>query len=287
MAERQTLGAELPAAAIKPSRRGLLVLLGAAAAAGPTAWLAGCAATGSKEIDAARAVLAPTGTLRVAVYAGSPTSMVRVPGSEEMRGVSVDLGRALAARLGVPAEIVVFQRVAEVVEALKGGRADVTVTNATPARAREVDFAPPLISLELGYLVLAGSPVSTLDEVDRPGVRVGVSQGSTSQSTLGASLKQARVVGASSLAAARQMLQQREIDVFATNKAILHEMADALPAARILDGRWGAEHLAIAVPQGRQAAAGFLRAYTEEAQRDGLLRGAAERAGLRGWVVAR
>lgn len=231
-------------------------------------------------------MLAPTGTLRVAVYAGSPTSMVRGPGGDDLRGVAVDLGRALAAKVGVSAEIVVFQRVAEVVDALKGGRADLTVTNATPARAREIDFAPPLIVLDLGYLVLPVSPVRAIDEVDRPGVRVGVSQGSTSQATLGAALKQARVVGAPSLASARQMLLQREIDAFATNKAILHEMADALPQARILDGSWGAEHLAIAVPQGRQAAAGVLRAYTDAVKRDGRLRDAAERAGLRGWRVA-
>ena len=258
------------------------------------ALLAGCAAApvpvprpaaASKQAasDEIRQALAPTGTLRVAVYAGSPTSMVRSAGSPEMRGVSVDLGRELARRLGVRAQIVVFDRVAEVVEALKGGRADFTVTNATPARAQDIDFTtPPLIGLELGYLTLPSSPVQSLADVDRPGVRIGVSQGSSSQGTLTRDLKQARVVPAPSLQAAGQMLQRNELDAFATNKAVLFEMADNLPGARVLDGRWGLEQLALAVPPGRGAAvAHYLRGVAASVRDDGLVKAAGARAGLR------
>jgi polar amino acid transport system substrate-binding protein len=259
---------------MNPARR--FFLLGGLALA---ASLAGCATTPAPEV---RQALAPTGTLRVAVYPGSPTSMVRLAASGEMRGLSVEIGRELARRLGVPAEIVVFQRVAEVVDALKGGRADFTITNATPARAQDVDFTPPLLALELGYLALPGSPVQSLAEVDRPGVRIGVSQGSTSQGTLSREFKQARVMPAPSLQAAGQMLRRRDIDAFATNKAILFELADGLPEARVLDGRWGLEHLAIAVPKGRGVAADYLRGFAEAARSEGLVRAAAQRAGLRG-----
>ena len=243
--------------------------------------LAGCASALAPAPEV-RQALAPTGTLRIGVYPGSPTSMVRAAGSDEMRGLSVELGRELARRLGVPAEFVVFQRVAEVVDALKGGRADFTITNATPARAQDVDFTPPLLSLELGYLSLPGAPVQSLAEVDRPGMRIGVTHGSSSQATLTREFKQARIVPAPSLQAAGEMLQRREIDAFATNKAILFELADGLPGARVLDGRWGLEHLAIAVPKGRDAAASYLRGFAESARREGRVRAAAERAGLRG-----
>ena len=264
-----------------------LFLLGSAAYA---AALTGCmTASGPVPGPAAqvRQALAPTGTLRVAVYPGSPTSMVRTAGSDEMRGLSVELGRELARRLGVPAEIVVFQRVAEVIDALKSGRADFAITNATPARAMDVDFTPPLIALELGYLALPGSPVQTLADVDRPGVRIGVSQGSTSQGALTREFKQARIVPAASLQAAGEMLQRREIDAFATNKAILYELADGLPGARILDGRWGLEQLAIAVPMGRGAAAAeFLRGFAQAVRNEGLVRAVSSRAGLRGTADA-
>jgi polar amino acid transport system substrate-binding protein len=252
---------------------------------GAALWLAACA--GAPVSSELRQVLAPTGMLRVAVYPGSPTSMVRAAGSDEMRGVTVEIGRELARRLGVPAEIVVFQRAAEVVDALKTGRADFTVTNATPARAKDLDFTPPLLALELGYLVLPGSPVQAIADVDRPGVRVGVSQGSTSQGVLARELKQAQVLGAPSLKVAGEMLQRHELDTFATNKGILFQLADGLPGARILDGRWGLEHLAIAVPKGRGAAAETLRQFAEAVRADGTVQRAAERAGLRGTVADR
>ena len=263
---------------MNPARR-LLVLGGVVLGAA----LAGCATT-SAPAPEVRQALAPTGALRVAVYAGSPTSMVRATGSGEMRGVSVDIGRELARCIGVPAEIVVFQRVAEVVDALKNGRADFTITNAAPARAQDVDFTQPaLVALELGYLSLPGSPVQAIADVDRPGMRIGVSQGSSSQATLTREFKQARVVPAPSLQAAGELLQRRELDAFATNKGVLFELADSLPGARVLDGRWGIEHLAIAVPKGRgTAATEYLRGFAQSVRDQGLVKAAAERAGLRG-----
>lgn len=250
------------------------------------ALLAGCASAPPPAPPAARAALAPTGTLRVGVYPGSPTSMLRLPGSTEMRGVTVDLGRELGQRLGVPVEIVVFQRVAEVIDAMKGSRVDFTVTNATPARAADLDFTAPLIALELGYLSLPGSPVQAIDAVDQPGRRIGVSQGSSSQAALTRQFRQASVVGAPSLQAAGQMLAAREIDAFATNKGILFELADTLPGARVLPGRWGLEHLAIGVPKGREAGMPWLRESAEQLRASGSVRRAAERAGLRGTVDA-
>jgi polar amino acid transport system substrate-binding protein len=243
--------------------------------------LAACATVADAPAPEVWQALAPTGKLRVGVYPGSPTSLVRGP-SNEARGVSVELGRALAERLGVPYEQVEFARLALVLEAVKAGTVDFTVTNATAARAADMNFTAPLVNLELGYLVMTTSRVQAIADVDRPGVRVGVAQGSTSQGTLGRELKQARVVPAPSLKAAAEMLAKGEIDCFATNKGILYQMADGLPGSRIVDGRWGLEHLAIAIPKGRDAGMPFVRAFAAEARTSGLVQRAAERAGLRG-----
>ena len=228
--------------------------------------------------------LAPSGKLRVGVYPGSPTSMIQDASSGQKRGVTYDLGTELAKRLGVPFEPVVFQRVAEVVDALKSGQIDFTITNASPARVKDLDFTPTVLDLELGYVVLPGSPVSSLAEVDRPGIRVGVSEGSTSLSTLTREFKNATVVTAPSLKSAMDMLSQKKIDAFATNKAILFEMTDELPGSRVLAGRWGLEHLAMAIPKGRDAAMPYLRKFAEDAGSEGLVKRAVETAGLRGTV---
>jgi polar amino acid transport system substrate-binding protein len=252
--------------------------------AAATLWagLAGCASQPTAPTAEVRQSLAPTGKLRVGVYPGSPSSLVKDPATGEARGVTVDLGKELARRLGVPYEQVEFPRVAAVLDALKAGQVDFTVTNASPARALDVNFTAPLVELELGYLVVPGSRVTAIADVDRPGIKVGVSQGSTSQGALTRTLKNAVVVPAPTLKAAGEMLTKGEVDTFATNKAILYEMADELRGAKVLDGRWGTEQLAIAIPKGRDAGMDYARSFAAEMKADGQVRRAAQRAGLRG-----
>jgi polar amino acid transport system substrate-binding protein len=144
--------------------------------------LAGCAHNGASAVSdstadaAAVAALAPTGALRVGVYQGSPTSLLRDPKTHQDIGLAHDLGAALGQRLGVPVVYVEFNRVAEVLEGLKAGTVDLTFTNASPSRVRDVDFTPYLLQLELGVLVPAQSAHMVFADVDRPGVRIGVTQ---------------------------------------------------------------------------------------------------------------
>lgn len=230
----------------------------------------------------ARTALAPSGRLRVGVYLGSPTSWVKNPKTGESTGVALELGRLMAQQLQVPVEVVEFARVAEIIDALKAGQVDMTFTNASPARARDVDFSAPLIQLELGLLVPPGSAIRSFADADRAGVRIGVSQGSSSQAALGQRLQQARVLPAASLEAAQQLFKSGQIEAFATNKGILFEMAEQLPGHQVLGDRWGLEHLAIAVPKGREAGRAFVQQFAQRVQQQGQLKAMAERAGLRG-----
>jgi polar amino acid transport system substrate-binding protein len=229
-----------------------------------------------------RQALAPSGRLRVAVYPGSPTSWVKNPQTGQSAGIAYELGHVLAQQLGVPVEVVTFARVAEILDALKAGQVDMTFTNATAVRAKDVDFTAPLVQLELGLLVPPGSDIHRFADADQANRRIGVSLGSSSQSALGQRLQQARVVTATSLEAAQQLFKQGEIDAFATNKGILFEMSEKLPGYRVLDDRWGLENLAIAVPKGREAGRAFLQNFAEQMQRGGQLTAMAQRAGLRG-----
>ncbi len=231
-----------------------------------------------------RQTLAPSGKLRVGVYPGSPFSMIRDPVSGEARGITIELGQSLAARLGVPYEQVEFQRIAEVLEALKAGRVDMAFANASPARKQEFGWTPPVLLIELGYLVLPGSPVTTITDIDRPGIRIGVTEGGTTNRELAHALKNATVVPAATLDTAIEMLSQHRIDAYTTNKANLYEMSGKLPGSRVIDGRWGLEHLSIAIPKGREQAMAFVNAFVEEAKADGLVARAAQRTGLRGAV---
>jgi polar amino acid transport system substrate-binding protein len=231
-----------------------------------------------------RQTLAPSGKLRVGVYAGSPTSMIRDRATGEVKGLAYELGQEFAHRLDVPFEAVELTQIADVLEAMKRGFVDFTVTNASAARARDVDFSAPILGVELGYLVPPRSPISTFGEIDRPGVRVGVTAGGSSHATLSRELKQATVVPSPSVTAAVEMLAGGKVDAYATNKAILFEMSDQAPGSRVLDGRWGIEVFAVGIPKGRDAAMPTVRKFAEEARATGLVKRAADRAGLRGTV---
>lgn len=248
------------------------------------ALLAGCAATPSVPPAAtpqARAALAPAGKLRVGVYAGSPTSMV-VEKNGYRAGLAYELGREFARWLDVPFETVEYRRIAEVIDAMKTGQVDFTFTNATEARARDLNFTSPMVSLELGYLVPASSTLASAADIDREGVRVGVTEGSTSQKTLTQAYRHAKVVPVPSLSAAAELLARNGLDAYATNKGILYELADNVPGSRVLAGRWGLENLAIAVPRGRDAGLAYLDLFALTVRRDGTLHTAIVRSGLRG-----
>jgi polar amino acid transport system substrate-binding protein len=242
--------------------------------------------TVAQSTAAARQVVAPTGRLRLGVYPGSPTSMIRGQTSGDEKGLTVDLGREFGRRLEVPVELVEFRQIADVLEALKRGEVDFTVTNGTPARANDMDFSGPILGVELGYLVPPRSAISAAADIDRPGVRVGVTAGSSSQATLSREFAHASVVPAPSLSAAVMMLAGGQIEAYATNKAILFEMSDQLPGSRVLDGRWGIELFAVAIPKGRGAALESVRMFADVAKSEGLVQRAAERAGMRGTVKA-
>ena len=121
-------------------------------------------------------------------------------------------------------------------------------------------------------------------QVDQAGLRVGVSQGSSSQGVLSQQLKSAQVLPVASLDVAQQMLRTGQLDAFATNKGILFELREKLQDFKVPDDRWGLENLAIAVPKGRDAGHAFLDEFAEQVTRSGQLAAMAQRAGLRGLV---
>jgi polar amino acid transport system substrate-binding protein len=138
------------------------------------ALIAGCGIPPAAPGPDLRQVLAPGGTLRVGLSLGTPGSMIRDPASGETRGVGYELGVELARRLGARFEPVVFGGTPQILEALKAGQVDVAFAVATAVRAQEMDFSPAYLEIEDGFLVPAGSPVSSTADVDRAGIRIGV-----------------------------------------------------------------------------------------------------------------
>lgn len=256
--------------------------------------LGSAALGGGSDLDATRSTaersaLAPTGRLRVGFLA-SPLYATRHPTSGELSGVAVDLGRELAARLGVPLEPVVHNGVAALMAGARPGSAgewDVVLTGITVERAATLDFSAPYLQVEWGYLVGAGAAVADAAAVDRVGVRVGVVERTFADGALPARLAQATLVRVASIAALQALLDDGRADVVVATKATLFATARDRPGARVLDSSVLVEPVGMAVPKGRDVAAvRYVSAFVEQAKAQGMVAAAIERARLQGVSVA-
>jgi len=244
--------------------------------------LAGCADIVSAPSHEERQALAPTGKLRVGLYLGAPASIVRGATLAESKGVGFDMGKELARRIGVPFEPVLYPSPGAIMDGLKAGEWDLTFFGPTPERERVLNFTAPFLVIEHGYLVPVGSPISTIDAVDRPGTRIGAPQGGSVNAFLARTIKNATVIASPSVPAGEEMLKSGKVDVFAANKANLFGLSDKMPGSRVLDGRIGVDEVAIALPKGRETAMAYVRKYIEDAKAEGLIKAAVQRSGLRG-----
>lgn len=242
-------------------------------------------AAGIAATQEARQALAPNGKLRMALQLGNPLNMVRAPGSSETNGVGFELGSELARRIGVPFEAVLYPSIGALLEGGRSGAWDLAHVGFTSERAKEFDFAPAHLGVEFGYLVPGGSSISSIAQVDQPGVRLAVQEKSGPEAFFLRTLKNAVLVRGPSNPGALEVLKSGKADAMGSIKPILSDLSNQLPGSRILEGGPGVDPHAVAMPKGRDAGAAYLRRFMEEAKAEGLVKGAIERAGLRGVAV--
>jgi polar amino acid transport system substrate-binding protein len=235
---------------------------------------------------AARADLAPRGRLRAGINYGNFILASKDPPSGESRGVAIDLARELARRLDVAVELIAYDGVAGMVDAAKVGAWDIAFLGIDPAREGEISFTAAYLEIEATYLVAAGSPIRTVADVDREGVRVAAPDRANYELFLSRHLVRARLVRAPSADAAYDLLVRGEVDVLAGLRQALIGLALKLTGSRVLDGRFMAVQQAVGVPRGRDAGLAYLRRVVEEAKASGLVARAIERTGARGVAVA-
>jgi len=231
-------------------------------------------------VAAARADLAPTGKLRVAINYGNGANATRDAASGEMRGVAVDLSRELAASLGVPLELLPYPSGPTAMTALvRGGAWEIYFSDGVPpGNPDATDDAVPHVQVDNTYVVAANSVFRTVTEVDRPGVRIAVARDSNPDKYLTTErpLRSATLLRAATPEEARQLLVDGKVEALATGR-------NAVPSGfRALDDNLFVAGLAVAVPKNRAAGLAYVNAFLEQAKTSGLIAQAISRAGLTG-----
>ena len=235
---------------------------------------------------AARAVLAPSGTLRAAINFGNPILAVRDAATGEARGVSVDLARELGRRLEVPVELVLYTAAGKVVEGIKKGEWDIGFFAIDPVRAADIDFTPAYVVIEGAYLVPGSSAITRNEDVDREGVRVAVGRGSAYDLYLTRELKKAKIVRAPTSPAVTDMMLADRIEVAAGVKQQLEADAKRLPGLRLLDGRFMVINQAMGIPKGRAVGTAYVSEFVQQMKASGFVANALKRHGIEGAAVA-
>ena len=249
------------------------------------ATLVGCAAkSGPPAAAAAAAELGATGKLRAAINFGNPILASRDGSSA--RGVSVDLAREAARRLGLPVELVLFNSAGDVVEAVKDGQVDLAFVAIDPVRAADMEYTAAYVIIEGAYLVRQDSPLQRNEDVDRPGTRVVVGRGSAYDLYLTREFKAATLVRAPTSPAVTDVFLAQGLEVAAGVKQQLQADAARVGGVRLLPGRFMVIEQAMAVPKGRLAAQAWLRAFIEEMKASGFIADALQRHGIQGAAVA-
>ncbi len=235
---------------------------------------------------AAVQALAPQGTLRAAINYGNPILASRDTAGQP-QGVSVDLSRELAGRLGVKLELVTFSSAGQVVEALKADKVDVAFVAIDPLRGQDVLYSAAYVVIEGAYLVRQGSPIQRNEDVDRNGIRVAVGKGSAYDLYLSRELKQAKLERAPTSPAVVDFFLAQNLEVAAGVKQQLEADAKRVPGLRLLPGRFMVINQAMGTPRVRgEAGVAYLRGFVEEMKASGFVAQALQRHKIEGAAVA-
>jgi polar amino acid transport system substrate-binding protein len=250
----------------------LAVLLGGAASANESAM---------KE-------LVPTGKLRVAlVFAPSAGAFFVIKDADgKPRGVTADLADALGQKLGVPVEYVLFPNSGLATDATESGAVDVSFMPVDEERKNRIAFGPAYVQGESTYMVTAATGAKTVEDVDRPGMRVIGIANTTTIRAAGRTLKNTTITPVTSVGDAVAAMRDGKADAFALSRDTLPTYVKQVPGSRMVDGAFQQIGIAIAVAKGKPAALAAVSEFMTDAKQSGLVRRVFDKHGLQDSAVA-
>jgi polar amino acid transport system substrate-binding protein len=230
--------------------------------------------------------LAPTGVLRAGINLSNFLLVTGKSPSGDPVGVSPDMAAEIAQRLGVPVKYAPFKTPGELADAADTGAWDIGLIGAEPQRAEKIAFTAAYCEIEATYMVPAGSPLKTIADVDKPGIKIAVTGRAAYGLWLDRNIKAATLVRTDSLDSAYAKFVADKLDALAGLRPRLITDVKKLPGARILEGQFTAVQQAIGTARKNAAGAAWLRTFAEEAKASGLVARLIERHKVVGLSVA-
>jgi polar amino acid transport system substrate-binding protein len=234
--------------------------------------------------DGLKDEIAPTGKLRVAigVSAAGGAFWSNKTESGGYTGVPVDLGKEMAAQLGMPVEYVPYTNSGNITNAASSGAWDITFLPQDAERETKMSFGPIYEVADATYIIKAGSPIKDFATLDQPGVKVAAVNGTTTMRGAQAHLKNAKVTGYQTYDEIFNLLKNGEIDAFALSRDQLTEMAKKIPGTKVLDATFKKTVTAVAVPLNHPQSLAFAKKFMTDAIANGTMRKAYDNNGLKG-----
>lgn len=234
----------------------------------------------------AESELAPDGKLRVGLnYQNFLLVLEDAPGGAP-RGIAPDLGRELGRRLGVPVEFVRYKNAGALADSVAEGKWDVAFLGSEPSRAGTIAFTPAYLEIPVTFLVPPGSPIRRIEDIDRDGVRIAVSEKSAYDLYLTRTLKHAQLARIVGIPASFDYFLKNGLEALGGLKPQLVADAKKLPGSRVLEGQITGVQQSIGTPRERARGASYLREFVEDIKASGLVARAIEANGVQGVTVA-
>jgi polar amino acid transport system substrate-binding protein len=232
--------------------------------------------------------IAPKGSLRVAVAVGpSPSAFWATrDAAGKAKGVTVELGKAAAARLGAPLQLVEYQTSAEITAAASKDAWDLSFMPYDAERDKFVDVGPAYVTYATTYVVRAGSDIRHVAEVDRAGTRVGAIEGTAISRTVAKMLRNTKLTPFPTAEAAQAQLAAGGLDALAQGRDALDDFAKKNPGTRVLPEDIQSTGVVVVVPKNRPAARAWAARFMEEAKADGTVRRTLDGAGFSTATIA-
>jgi polar amino acid transport system substrate-binding protein len=201
-------------------------------------------------------------------------------------GVSPDVARELARRLGVEVHLLSYQSPGDLADDAVAGVWDVGNIGAEPARAETIAFTAPYCEIECTYLVPPGSPITSIEEVDQPGIRIASAPRAAFDLWLDRNLRHAQLVRSANLGGSFELFVDQKLDALAGLRPGLAASAERLPGSRLLDGRFSSVRQAIGTPAGRdEAGIAYLREFVSDLTASGFVAARIAAHGVAGLTV--